>query len=64
MDSQNYLESLRDGSRSIRINTNRLQDLLIQHEIENVNRKSIININVKKELMKAEEPSEEEIFKR
>ncbi|XP_059155839.1 uncharacterized protein LOC131940934 [Physella acuta] len=64
MDGQNYLESLRDGSRSIRINTNRRQDLLIQHEIENVNRKSIINISVKKELIKAEEPSEEEIFKR
>ncbi|CAL1530862.1 unnamed protein product [Lymnaea stagnalis] len=64
MDDQNYTKTLREGGRTIRMNTNRREDLILQQELEDVNKKITINLHSLKELKKLEAPTEHDLFKR
>ncbi|XP_012943224.1 uncharacterized protein LOC101857057 [Aplysia californica] len=62
MEKQQHGDSLRSGHRTVRIKTNRREDISMSRELEDVNTRTIADIATKKQLKQLRKPTEEEVF--
>ena len=61
MDPSNF-DELRSGKRTIRLKTNRREDLGMSQELEDVNIKTIADLANKKQMNQNRIPTEEEVY--
>ena len=63
MEKQN-LDELRSGQRTMRLKTNRREDMCMLQELDDVNSRTIADLAVKKQMDLTKRPTEEEIYLR
>ena len=58
------MEGIREGGRTVRLNTNRREDVSMLQELKDVNNKTLKEIAVKRRQKEQKTPDEEELYKR
>lgn len=64
MDSKEYHSSVRDERRTFRYGTNRMVEIALRHELDDVAKKSVDEIVIKKELEQRKPINNEEFISR
>ena len=58
------MEEFRDGGRTVRLNTNRREDVSMLQELKDVNNKTMKEIALKRKQREQKTPDEDELYKR